>query len=221
MALPIEEILEICNSNPGGVIEVFVVRLDHVDNIPYPIAHVITSDITFHPQGKWERWEFTPDTAGFKEIEKSGRSGESYNQELRLFIAQDRPEVADQFQNMTGGRYLALYGLPLGEHKLVGSKESPLRVMVDLETGSQATDRPGYTVRFLGQSTHKAYFYEGLIGQFAAIIFSISITGHLIYDNTPDPTLSMQVLPNGHLEATGPAEGKYLINSSGHLIFIP
>ncbi len=100
----------------------------------------------------------SPGSIGFEEPMEVARGGKIYKAELRGFIPKDCAESEKALTDIAGRRYVAVYLDQNEQYKVVGTRDIPLRVTIDLDTGSDTNDRNGHKIIVSGEQITKSVF---------------------------------------------------------------
>lgn len=123
-----------------------------------PVGSVLPALELLDPENYADLY-FMPDSASYAENGEDDAQGELYKVKLTLLVLGDAPDVSEAIARLAGGRYLVAFLDGNGRAKLAGTKEWPLKLLVDTETGRKGTDRNALTFTLTGVLPERAPFY--------------------------------------------------------------
>lgn len=147
----------------GGVITLYVCRVDDVESIPDPVAKTIPGDIVFKAGAGFSRWDVTIETPRTKSTSRSSREGAAKSNSLTFFVPRDRQEVASMLDIAEDDALIAVYRDSNGNYKLFGTLDRPLTFRYDHDSGQRFADGNFYTCTFSFDGPDNIYFYSGTI----------------------------------------------------------
>ena len=167
----------------------------------------VSEPITLKDGASWLEMGFTPKSLKF--LEQPKRSGGSRK------VGKDEPWKIDQFMRMERSRWIALVKNANQDWIVIGTPQEPaVFEWVDRTHGDSVTDFNGYEMSLKISRREPAPFYR-----IYATIY-VDENGHLLFDNTFDPTLVATLNAAGEISLSGPNASKYTIED-GHLIYTP
>lgn len=158
--LDIGHIYPACGHNLGGLNHLRIIPVENVVSIPAARQHIIQGEAQLVDPDNYLDIFFASDTGSFKETTVETEHGEYCKQNMKVYIPKDAPDVGYWANTLTGIRCIALYRDNNDYVKLVGSKESPLTFLPELDTDDSTAGKNGHVFSFAGVSLEKAYFYQ-------------------------------------------------------------
>lgn len=140
------------SDNLGGLLSIWAV----------PPADLILSfnAVSFFTTDNIIKMYCSPGSMSFTEKATQEKYGLGYKNELNAFIPKDSEQTQAILNDMVGRKWVVILLDQNEQYKVAGTPEIPLRVLFDLDTGSDTADRNGHSVSFYGTQTAKARFIE-------------------------------------------------------------
>lgn len=157
-----------CGKNAPGGIAFNIILTDDVDTIPAATAatHSVDTDITLVATKVWHTWYFTPGTLKYTSVSEGEVDGQSYANQVEIFVPKYREEIAGQLNSLAGRNYLIVIEDSNEQPILFGDLKKPMKMLSEsLDSGAGGTDRNGSTITFrqMPNATYKPYFYAGAL----------------------------------------------------------
>ena len=160
---PLPAIQPLCGVNFGGLLG--CVRLfpaSNVASVPPVVAGTHVGALGLKDAFQYLDVWFS--SAEYSEPEKDDDQGAYFQPKLALSVPQDDPDLAASLAILRKYRYfVALYKDANGLTKLVGSPETPLRLLTNFETGNRVLDTNQHQLQFSAETTAAAGFYDTLV----------------------------------------------------------
>ena len=102
---------------------------------------------------------FLPKGEGWQQGQRKNEQGDEYEQAVEGIIQGLRPEVEAVFENMTRHRFLIRFTDRNDKEWLIGRVHEPLDFFATSESGGSDGGRNGYSFRFSGTTTRRAFGY--------------------------------------------------------------
>lgn len=154
-----EDINKHCDDNLGGLYYFKFIPVDDVVSIVEPLNSKVCEPVVLNNLARWFNCYATEGTIKYTEEKQQSPHGDYYKAKLTAFIPKDRAEVINQINLMNNKLFVIDYTDNNGLRKLVGTINNPLRFSDNLDTGSNAANRNGFTIEFVGDILKKAPTY--------------------------------------------------------------
>ncbi|MEH0156440.1 hypothetical protein V6R21_19990 [Limibacter armeniacum] len=151
------------SDNWGSFKDIVVVKADNVSSIDYEGAHKATAISIVSEEGIY----YLYDVLGgrYREPMKTDKQGDYFELELQFGIAKDREEVRELALQLKDERVVCVVTNQLGEKKLIGTKETPLRMSFGFDLGSQITQGNSHAFTAGERSLDRSRIFEGSIAE--------------------------------------------------------
>lgn len=193
----------------GGVDRFQFVPIDWVQDFPSINALRISElDINLLPGKEWLNGFSPYGTLEYQDQPKNIGASTYRSKELSGIIPGDNTGTAENLYRNRYRKFLIKTVDKDGQRRLLGSIKEPMRLSFDFKTG-QLGGVKGWAYSFYGNHrTPSPYLLS------PSVSFYIDSEGNLIQIGTSSDTFA---LSGEDLTITGPNEGDYSINTSGHL----
>lgn len=147
----------------GGVLTLYVCRVDDILSIPDPFNKTIDGDIVFKAGSGFVRWDVTTETPRTKSTSRSSREGAAKSNLLSFLAPRDRQELSSMFDIAEDDALIVAYRDSNNNLKLFGTKDRPLIFRYDHDSGQRHADGNFYSCSFSFDGPDNIYFYTGTI----------------------------------------------------------
>lgn len=138
------------SDNLGGLLKIWAVPPEDIVISPNAVGFLTTQNIV--------EMYCTAGSLSFTEKASKEKYGLAYKIELNAFIPKDSPETQEIINDMSGRKWVVII-LDQNEYfKVAGTREIPLHVSFNLDSGSDTPDRNGHSISFYGTQISKARF---------------------------------------------------------------
>jgi len=147
--------------NMGSVQKIEFCDVTLISSIPRMQNQLISDPIVFSAGGSWTEIYFTKETSGLSEQEKTSEQGPHYDILINGLLPKRAQATDGQMVDLHGTEFVVKITDGNGKVKLVGSKDSPLRLQTDRTTQPQPEGRNALTYKFTGKSKTRSPYYTG------------------------------------------------------------
>ena len=160
--MALKSISQFCGSNLPGIITIDYAPVDWMDLGSYETIVSETRNWQYaipFAQGDWLKLPLYPGDRLWEEKERSNPQGKYYEMELLGVTPKLRPEVTQQFEEMSELDFLLKLTDRNRQTWLLGTIVHPFRMETNARSGNRGQGRNQYNVRFYSQSPRRAYGY--------------------------------------------------------------
>lgn len=138
--------------NMGGLIKIWAIPSDQVTVSGKTVTIASTDNV-------YELY-FSPETMQHSEPAEQTDAGTHYNTTVKGFAPGITEDLEAALEYMDRRKWVVLFIDGNGYYKLAGSKENPLRLTTNVDTGQITSDRAGCEFIFFGKTLARAKFVD-------------------------------------------------------------
>lgn len=125
------------------------------DEISIQLVGASSAIGTFQPAKAWKKIYNTPASIDYKEKQIDGSAGTIYDKELQLYFPGNDQASQDELTGISRRPILIKFDYQDGVSKVVGLKENPAMLSLDLESSAKT----GFIASFRQISQYRSMFY--------------------------------------------------------------
>lgn len=144
--------------NLGGIGNFLFIPDTDVSSIPDSRGNVVKNNIALVTDKEWYIATLTLETIRYTEGMTRMGAGRLKEQKLTGFVPKDTPDIGNLLEEMERCRFIVVYNDNNGYKKLLGTLNSPMRFVYELDTTDKFSGRNGHQLTFYRQSSDKAPF---------------------------------------------------------------
>jgi hypothetical protein len=154
-----------CGPNPGGIVDLYLIRRSDVDTFPPLAADGVTLTGNIVPKtGKgFARWALEMDKAELTHKSVGDPGSQSVEQELEIYISRGLASIDAVMQSCINGKFIVVAVDGLGQKRVGGNLLRPMSFSHDYKGGKKGADTNGTTVKFNGGTGRIPAYYTGTL----------------------------------------------------------
>ncbi len=126
--------------NMGGLSHIFFTPIDNVLSLAVRYNTYMPS-IEFKPNCNWLKFYYVSETAGVKQVKKTGKQGEYFEASLTAIHPTQRQVSEHNFELMDGKEFILVFRDQNGILRMLGTLDEPCLFTTESETGQKVADR--------------------------------------------------------------------------------
>jgi hypothetical protein len=148
------------SDNIGGIYTFYFIPLADVVSIPLAVNKLIGDAIVLDTDKYFFTAQITRESFSYKEPQTDNEDGSSYAISLGGFVAGDSSQLSEQFEEMSGGRFLVLCEDNNNKKRVLGTLTNGMRFKADFDTNNKTSGLKGWNILFSGLMSERPPFYQ-------------------------------------------------------------